>query len=271
MIAEIMGALIVLGVLMVVLVRYQSGRQTDLSAEHQDMRESTEKLRKELERSGNEIIQRLGTHVNQLESLIRQADEQSELLNRRMAEIQAIRQNIQQQLAEGHVLQQQLLEQQRQCQHTFQQMEALWVRGNLPHPIHATESKSLRSATNPSLEAPPPPESFSQMLHESLGGDAGIPAWSKNAYEPVPDAHQLVSQPTLGEQGVEPDQEEPVGEDALGNALGTPDPINSSIANRARLLLREGYSVETVSKETGMGRGAIELLRQIVQRQTDDQ
>lgn len=263
MVMEVMGALIVLGVLMVALVRYQSGRQQELAAEHQEIRESTAKLRKELERSGNEIIQRMGARVTQLEGLIREADEQSEMLNRRLAEVQAIRQNLQQQLVEGHVLHQQLLEQQRQCQQAYQQMEALWVR-NIPTPSYAAESRPLRNVTVPSLEEPQ--SSFSQILRESMEGDGRISATPVDVYEPSPDARRPLQPPVddereeLGQESSEPD---------AGIRLDSPvgDPVNDTAANRAKFLLSEGRSVEDVSKETGIGRGAIELLRQMVQRQ----
>ncbi|MBQ7477791.1 MAG: hypothetical protein IJT01_02680, partial [Selenomonadaceae bacterium] len=122
MVVEIMGLLIIAGVVMVLFVRWQSNKQQKPMREYQDMQISTEKLRRELERSGDEIIQRMGSHVNQLEKLVRETDEKSDALHRRMAELRALQQGMQQQIAEGRVLQQQLLEQQRQCQQAYQQM-----------------------------------------------------------------------------------------------------------------------------------------------------
>ena len=72
MITEIMGFLIIVGTIIVVLVR----RQMQKTAEDDPvvLEASATRLREELEQSADEIIARMGAHIDRLESLIREAD-----------------------------------------------------------------------------------------------------------------------------------------------------------------------------------------------------
>ena len=266
MIVEVMGALIIVGVAMVLYVRYQGAKNQQPAREQQEheMWDSTERLKAELERSGNEIIQRMGTHVSQLEKLIHETDEKTDMLNRRMAELQAVRQGIQQQLAEGRVFQQQLSEQYLQCQQVCQQMEAAYQRMSMPvrmPPVaefpasHSFSAQPLQTG-GIAPDPQPPPQSFSQILQDSMERGEEQASMPQDVYEPSPEARQA----QMDAHNVGEGQKESSGEGSL----------NENVAAKARALLMAGHSVEEVSRETGMGRGAVELLRQMVQRQSGE-
>lgn len=88
-------------------------------------------------------------------------------------------------------------------------------------------------------------ESFSRLLHASVA-------------EPEP-----FIEPEKEQVPVEAVQEndKPAEADA-----GVADTLPETNTKRARELLQEGYSNEEIAKETGMGRGAIELVRQMEKR-----
>ena len=263
MIVEVMVALIVVGAAMVLFVRYQGGKGLSAS-EQQDMRESTQKLKAELERSGNEIIQRMGSHVEQLERLIRETEEKTDLVNRRIAELQALRQGIQQQLAEGRIFQQQLAEQYRLCQNAYQQMGTyLQMSARQARPAPMAEPAPPSVWDRPAAPAPPYGQtevpSFSQLLHESMERDPDRGEDSQDLYEPSAEARQMAQQMAERRHSAE----------ASAGVATDHEASNKRASDKARYLLREGRSVEEVSRETGMGRGAVELLRQIVQHQLE--
>lgn len=255
-----MGLLIIVGVVMVLFVRWQSNKQQKPMREYQDMQISTEKLKRELERSGDEIIQRMGSHVNQLEKLVRETDEKSDALHRRMAELRALQQGMQQQIAEGRALQQQLLEQQRQCQQAYQQMamHPMMTAAPMQFPammgVSAPQPVSIPAIEDAQTSEPMAQASFSQVLQDSIARDEAA-QWPQDIYEPSVEGQQAALQavPEIQNDGGREDSSVRQGD------------VNA--AARARALLQEGYSVEEVSRETGMGRGAVELLRQMVQRQ----
>ena len=270
MIVEIMGLLIVLGAAMVLFVRFQGNRQQRPVQEQRELQETLERLKREMDRSSNEAIQRMGGHVNQFERLIRAADEASDALERRMSDLRMLQKGIEQQMAEGNALQQRLVEQQRQCQQAYQQMAM--------HPfLHAAtmqmpsmvELPMAQPVQGTVVDAVPPPgteenRSFSSILQDSIERGEAAQQWPTDVYEPSGETYrgtQPQSSPEPGRVAAPRQTALPDG----GVDVGVPDDDNA--AERARALLRDGHSVEEVSRETGMGRGAVELLRQMVQHQ----
>ncbi|MBR3458003.1 MAG: hypothetical protein IKH16_07610 [Selenomonadaceae bacterium] len=256
MVVEVMGLLIVAGAVLVFFVRYQGRKSQQPVLDQKDMEDSTERLRQELERSGDAIIQRIGSHVDRLEHMVRETDEKEDLLARRIAELQGLRQGIQQQLAEGRLLQQRLAEQYQQNQQLYQQMSARQAamaqqRQAVPAEVPLAWTQPPEVQRRPTEEAPP---SFSQILHDSMERGAQEDPQIQDVYEPSPEARRMA-------------QQAEDSKDAPGNA----EEPGGNAANRARAFLMEGYSIEDVSRETGMGRGAIELLQQMVQHQMDEE
>lgn len=256
MVVEVMGLLIVAGAVLVLFVRYQGRKRQQPVLEQKDVEDSTERLRQELERSGDAIIQRIGSHVDRLERMVRETDEKEDLLARRIAELQGLRQGIQQQLAEGRLLQQRLAEQYQQNQQLYQQMSARQAAMAQQRPAVPVEVP-LAWTQPPEVQRRPaeePPPSFSQILHDSMERGAQEDPQIQDVYEPSPEARRMAQQA-----------------EAPKEAPGNAEEPGSNAANRARAFLMEGYSIEDVSRETGMGRGAIELLQQMVQHQMDEE
>lgn len=253
MVVEVMGLLIVVGAVMVLIVRFQGNRQQRPERERAELMGSMESLRKEMDRSSNEAIQRMGNHVNQFGRLIHEAEERSEELRRHMDELRMLQQGIQRQMAEARSLQQNLSEQQRQCQQAYQQMSAhSFVQRN---PAQAAFQGEVSAAPPQFAEAPQgpdaaEPESFSQILKDSMErGEAE--AWPRDVYEPSSEARQVTAQMFPDGHGEDGEKGEASAEDASA---------------RARALLLSGRPVEEVARETGMGRGAIELLWQMLRQ-----
>lgn len=260
MVVEVMGLLIVIGVVLVLIVRFQGNRQ--LQPEREELMNSMESLKQEMDRSSKETIQRMGNHVNQFGRLIHEADERSEELHQRMDELRILQKEIQRQVAEARSLQQSLSEQQRQCQQAYQQMAAQPLAQANPmqvsaiHDIPSVQPQYIEDAQAVEVSEP---ESFSQILRDSMERE-NAEQWPKDVYEPSPEARQtrvqMLSNGQQSERAVEtlPDSRK------RGEA-----PVEDTSA-RARALLRSGRSVEEVARETGMGRGAVALLWQMVRQ-----
>ncbi len=80
---EVFGALIVVGAALFFGVRFFLRRKEKDKEDMEDMRVSTEKLKEELGKSADTVIERMGIHVKHLEKLLAEADaKNAELTNR---------------------------------------------------------------------------------------------------------------------------------------------------------------------------------------------
>ena len=87
MTTEILSIFIVIGVLIVVAVRWQMReRQHD---EVEDLETSAEQIRYKMEHSADEIITRMTTHIDRLETLVARADERANRLEAQIKELRA--------------------------------------------------------------------------------------------------------------------------------------------------------------------------------------
>ena len=84
MITEILGFFIILGAILVLVVKQISKRQQATLNDVNDMRESTEQLKLELQRSADAVINRIGGHIAHLEKLLQEADERNLELMRQL-------------------------------------------------------------------------------------------------------------------------------------------------------------------------------------------
>ena len=123
MITEFMAGLILAGLLLIVIARIRTGRKA--AEEERVMGEATGNLKQELERTGSEIIDRMGTHVSRLENLIYEAEEKTGELQGQMAEMGRLQQTIQQQLGEEKSLSAQLNAQLNELSVRQQQIAAM--------------------------------------------------------------------------------------------------------------------------------------------------
>lgn len=181
MVTEIFGFLIIAGTILVLVLRRRLHPAEKL--EVHEVENSAERLRYELEHAADEIISRMGTHMDRLEQLIAEADRRIEALDARAAASSREESTVERTDVENFS---------RLLQQTMKQAE--------------TASTQLRI---PQTEAMPSAQTEKQAL---------------------------------------------------------PDESPETNAGRVRELLQQGCSNEEIAKETNMGRGAIELMRQMENR-----
>ncbi len=210
MITEVLGFLIIVGTIIVVVFRRQfvkNHQDTQTEQENVEIVRSTEKLRYELERSADEIIQRMGSQMDRLEKLIAEADKRVALLDLRMAELERSEQSY-------------------------------------------TEHLNRTDAAN-----------FSQLLQHSMTTDriAGMESMPAGMQEIEPVSSN-------GQDDIrKKEPETPVKSMPFenGKERSAEAAENFSNTQKVKELLLAGYSTEAIAKETNMGRGAIELVRQM--------
>ncbi len=87
MTTEVLGFLIILGMLVVVVLNRQIWQRREPSAPADEMEEATRRLRREMEQSADEIISRMGAQIDHLEHLVAEADKRARRLERQLEEM----------------------------------------------------------------------------------------------------------------------------------------------------------------------------------------
>ena len=239
-VGEFLVLAIVLGAVIVFMVRRRVGSE---KAANEELVVSTSKLRQELERTGDEIIGRIDKQVGRLEKLVADADERYVKLKNEETRLDTLEQELAQQITEGHILSQRL---KRQTTTAVDEASRVVV------------SAAQEQSYPPKEQSPQelPQDDFSAVLARSMQKkEASLPE------EDMPSATNfapLVAPVVTSKQPT--DFAQPEGQIAISD-------LADSGAGKARLLLQQGLSIEDVAKETGMGRGAVELLQQMVRRQ----
>ena len=253
MVTEIMGLLILLGAAMVLAVRWHGRKQRKSEEDQQDMQYATEQLRQELERTGNEITARLESHVTRLERLLQDAERRRGALEGKIAELRELMhmggqqmdamRGLRSEIAGARQLQKQLMELRSQ---------AVDVSPSLPQSI------------------PNPPGSgtveqdFSQVLQQSIVREEGRPMItvpSEDTAIPFPaSSASPLSVPQKAEDEERQVEHLPVRMMEAASATENTD------SAKARSLLMSGWTVDDVARETGLGRGAVELMQQMLRR-----
>lgn len=266
MMTEIMGFLIVLGAVIVILVRWQS-RKENKPAEvvHQDMRYATQQLKQELERTGNEITSRMEQHVMHLEQLIHEADRRKSILDGRIVELRELVKLGDEQMDALHTLRSEIV-------------EARQLRQQL---ADAGRQASVMMHGQIAMAGPAEERNFSEVLNQSMM--QGRP--TTQGYlpytvqkEPVSYEVQEIATPVIPSSTAQYEvKEEPMEQEspkeANAGVIEVPDePFQEEQAvtdsARVRALLLNGWSVEDVARETGIGKGAVELMKEMMRRQT---
>lgn len=340
---EALGALIILGALLILVVRYIS-RKPQAAVVTEEMQVSTEQLKAELARSGDEVIKRMGAHIEHLEGLLRQADDRTSRLETRLAEYERLESRLDSRI--------EMLEQELATARTVTQelttarttMPAMSAMPAMPHatyyqpqaqipqqpmPSQLPPQSQLMQATPsvPPVEAQPTAQvtsvstlldesvpltteteleridgqSFADVLQQSIDREsasligtpdapeqaAGLAEAMRQAElnnpEPLVSAELASSEtpiaieplteqlPTEEVASQYPLQSEPIEPPVAADSDTAPvDGDDTAIqAARARAMLRSGYSTEEIARDTGLGRGAIELLRQIIKKEIE--
>ena len=284
MVTEVLGLMIVVGAVLVLGVRYLSGRQAQTKELQEDMQQSTQRLKAELERSGDAVVKRLGSHVAHLEGLIREADDRNAELTAKLSESRRLGESFQRQIQEMERSLEDAREENRRLREAREQ--SLRQQEELQRQEKA-ELQARQERLDSAKAAPQRVDAmdFAQVLQNSIQRGA-----AEEATSPVQPSEQNVKS-LIGEPAQEPAQEgQPLvnaqqaaglaeamnnWEPAAEELFKEPDrvaehetkphagPTPDTAAAKARAMLLSGYSIEEVSRDTGLGKRAVELVREM--------
>lgn len=273
---EILGFFIILGALVVVVLRRNDwhkllggdGHGTNLD----DVEEASAKLRYELQHSADEIIERMGSHIDHLEHLVAEADRKSAELEKQLHRLQ----NMQEQQIYTEPL----------------------PSVQAPQIAAVAQHDSGIPLQTPAVNEPPP---FAEMLEASMTIPGNTNDYARRAFETQPayevDPEVVVSPSVADVVGLPLTPEEAAEIEAATAVEPEPEHVDfyeeeasqvqlhkeeqeaferqaveealqlhgGGVSEQVRELLGQGKSVDEIAREVKMGRGAIELIRQMEQ------
>ena len=268
MTTEILGFIIIAGAVIVLVARHQLSRAED---DPEVLEAATGRLRYELEQSADEIISRMTEHVDRLERLLREADYKAEVLQERIRQLEAL------QGAQG-----------------MHGMEA----GAAYQPLSGAERQGVDYLT-----ARAAADASAANVNASAGvasvresGGYGMPSMSESdrrAWELIREASmELEAQYEAQSNAMQSAQQSDALQQAVDIQTGNLDSYVSgssyaaevadepgyaydeekgldteAAARQARQLLAQGFEVDDIAKATGLGIGAVQLIRQMEARQ----
>lgn len=317
----IMALLILVGAGLVFFAKYIARRKAapqEARDVHEDMARSTEQLKHELERSGQEIVKRMGGHVERLEALISESDRRSDSLDAQLTELHTLSQTIDKEIDELRAAEQDARREQQLASQLLGELRAAAagataMRQAMPvpqrtAPIERVDVQDFTSVLERSIArdearqggAPPAYVPTAEAVHaaadalqtmqgrsqaQSLSEQAQTHAHAvmpKAAEAPASDPRPEVSakmpapaetpvRPSADEEGTGSADDADIAEDEREEEPEDADASEgASSAARVRALLLSGWTVEDVARETGMGKGAIELMQEMIRRQIAD-
>ena len=238
MVTEILGFFIILGAILVLVVKQISKRQQATLNDVNDMQESTEQLKLELQRSADAVINRIGGHIAHLEKLLQEADERNLELMRQLRVADETENRLRRYANE---IEQQMLSWRQNLvtapnmTNTNAALRAYAESGSAPERLDAVDFASVLQQSIARDEQPKQVDSLTAAMNEKV---------MEAASETAPEAAAMTDKQS--ETAAEPD-----------------------LTAKAGALLRSGYSVEAVAKETGLGKGAIQLLKEMNRRELE--
>ncbi|WP_173442890.1 hypothetical protein [Selenomonas ruminantium] len=246
MFPELFGFLIIAGALLVMVVRVISKRQQGVDTE--ELRTSTEQLKAELTRSADAVIARMSNHIQHLEELLRQADERNVRLEAGINEYKRLAGEMEDRSA---ALNRELTEARKMIAELAAYQSVPLVPPQPVIPMAAAAPMQRVDA-----------QDFAEVLQNSMNREE--PAI--NAQQATGLAVAMTRRPEdLAEVQDSAQQENLEAEEEQSEPPKTSEPEKAISPNaaKAKALLRSGYSIEETARETGMGRGAIELLKEM--------
>lgn len=268
MTTEILGFIIIAGAVIVLVARHQLSRAED---DPEVLEAATGRLRYELEQSADEIISRMTEHVDRLERLLREADYKAEVMQERIRQLEAL------QGAQG-----------------MHGMEA----GAAYQPLSGAERQGVdyltaRAATDASA-ANVNASAGAASVREP--GGYGMPSMSESdrrAWELIREASmELEAQYEAQSNAMQSAQQSDALQQAVDIQTGNLDSYVSgssyaaetadepgyaydeekgldteAAARQARQMLAQGFEVDDIARATGLGIGAVQLIRQMEARQ----
>ena len=246
MFPELFGFLIIAGALLVMVVRVISKRQQGVDTE--ELRTSTEQLKAELTRSADAVIARMSNHIQHLEELLRQADERNLRLEAGINEYKRLAGEMEDRSA---ALNRELTEARKMIAELAAYQSVPLVPPQPVIPMAAAAPMQRVDA-----------QDFAEVLQNSMNREepainaqqaTGLAVAMTRRPDDLPEVQDSAQQENLE---AEEEQSEPP-------KTSEPEKAISPNAAKAKALLRSGYSIEETARETGMGRGAIELLKEM--------
>lgn len=274
--------------------------------ERENLVVSTERLKEELSRSADVIVARMEGHVEQLDGMLQEADAKNSVFEALLRESEENRKALEASLQAARETVQKLREQQEASAAQIRSMErvvqALPAQGAPfvppPPPIPMDAAATYEGGAPAAEPAPIVTEredaaEFAAVLQNSIERDAVGEEIQKtplaSTIGQVREAEKIVSPPSAppleakeaqetkgaealpAPRGIKP---APVGAEAQApSRMEAPapkaaeGPHEATTADRARALLLSGIPVEEVSRQTGMGKGAVELVKEMSRRQ----
>ena len=246
MFPELFGFLIIAGALLVMVVRVISKRQQGVDTE--ELRTSTEQLKAELTRSADAVIARMGNHIQHLEDLLRQADERNVRLENGISEYKRLAGEMEERSA---ALNRELTEARKMIAElaAYQSVPLVPQQPVMPMtsatPMQRVDAQDFAAVLQNSMNREEPAINAQQAT--------GLAVAMTRRPDDLPEVQDSAQQENLE---AEEEQSEPP-------KTSEPEKAISPNAAKAKALLRSGYSIEETARETGMGRGAIELLKEM--------
>lgn len=306
MVTELLAALIFVGAVLVFVGRFYAHRKAKPEQERKERENlvvSTERLKEELSRSADVIVARMEEHVEQLDGMLQEADAKNSVFEALLRESEENRKALEASLQAARETVQKLREQQeasaaqiRSMERVVQALPAQGVPFVPPPPPIPMDAAATYEGGAPAAESAPTvteredAAEFAAVLQNSIERDAVGEETSKtplaSTIGQVREAEKIVSPPSAppldakeakgaealtAPRGIKP---APVGAEAQAPPrMEAPapktagGPHEATTADRARALLLSGIPVEEVSRQTGMGKGAVELVKEMSRRQ----
>ncbi|MSU08760.1 hypothetical protein FYJ84_07165 [Veillonellaceae bacterium WCA-693-APC-5D-A] len=268
MTTEILGFIIIAGAVIVLVARHQLSRAED---DPEVLEAATGRLRYELEQSADEIISRMTEHVDRLERLLREADYKAEVLQERIRQLEALQGAQGMHGMEAGAAYQPLSGAERQG------VDYLTVRAA----ADASAANVNASAGAASVREPGgygmPSMSESDRRAWELIREASMELEAQ--YEAQSNAMQSAQQSDALQQAVDiqtgnldsyvsGSSYAAETADELGYAYDEEKGLDTEAAARqARQMLAQGFEVDDIARATGLGIGAVQLIRQMEARQ----
>ena len=268
MTTEILGFIIIAGAVIVLVARHQLSRAED---DPEVLEAATGRLRYELEQSADEIISRMTEHVDRLERLLREADYKAEVLQERIRQLEAL------QGAQG-----------------MHGMEA----GAAYQPLSGAERQgvdylTVRAAADASAANVNASAGAASVREPGGYGMTSMSESDRRAWELIREASmELEAQYEAQSNAMQSAQQSDALQQAVDIQTGNLDSYVSgssyaaetadepgyaydeekgldteAAARQARQMLAQGFEVDDIARATGLGIGAVQLIRQMEARQ----
>ena len=307
MITELMIILTVVGAGIVIFVWTGSRRRKGENLDEPEVAESTEKFRHELENTANEIIGRMESQATHLETLLDDTVRSRTQMEGRMAELKKLIKRSENQSSEVRELLTRLdgaVEDvdamKRQIEQVERKISAVSSAKN-----SAVQKIAAYQQQQPPRPVPPKPSAFAQVLENAQAPASNQTATRsaailprENAQPQNPDAarieairqnliknaakisaqNQTAAKSTQNVRAPNIPVVQKVNRQASGLVQAsaqkiTPNPASkpetTTDSRSIRDMLLAGMPIEEVSRQTGLGRGAVELVQQMIRHQLE--